>query len=330
MDPKGTIIVTGAAGGLGKATVKQFTEHEYQMNGIFTVRDHRNEGNVKPLQDLLQGDQRCQIRSLDLDNLDNVRTFATNINAQVSSGEIPPITALCLNAGYLSSYGQSFTKNGYEKAFQINYLANFLLAHLLLPSIDRTGGRIIFVTSFSHDPFCKQAKYLTLPKELFQPAEMLAKPPPDKMNRTQAGFLRYATSKMCAMMLMHTLQSRLDGNDKSGDIVVLAVDPGTVGATGLMREQYFLTRVAIKKIIGALTPLAQMLSSDSTLRTKEKSAKDIFDACIGIKGPAAGKVAKGMIVNGSKLRTSSQESRDVAKQGLMWKGSLKLLNLTEG
>lgn len=79
------------------------------------------------------------------------------------------------------------------------------MAHLLLPSIDRTRGRIVFVTSFSHDPESKHARRLPIPKELFCPAEIIAKPPPDKENRHRAGFRRYAGSKMCLMMLMRSL-----------------------------------------------------------------------------------------------------------------------------
>jgi NAD(P)-dependent dehydrogenase (short-subunit alcohol dehydrogenase family) len=330
MDLGGTIIVTGAAGGLGVAIAKQFTQNEYKLNAIFTVRDHRDNRNVKSLQDVLQNDRRCQIRSLDLNNLENVRTFATNLAMQVSAGEIPPITALCFNAGYISSYGQSFTNDGYEKTFQINYLANLLLAYLLLPVINRTQGRIVFITSFTHDPLCKQAKPLSLPKELFLPTEYLAKPAPDKGNLSQAGFRRYATSKMCAMMLMHALQSRVEANPRLfGDIVVLAVDPGLVGATGLNREQTTVNKIVLDKVLVVLTPLVQKISSNSILRTKERSAKDILDACIGMKGPAAGEEAKGMVVNGSKLQNSSEESRDGSKVQLLWKESLKLLDLTE-
>ncbi|KAF2204502.1 hypothetical protein GQ43DRAFT_437829 [Delitschia confertaspora ATCC 74209] len=157
--------------------------------------------------------------------------------ANVSTGELKPIQALVLNAGYMSSYGQSFTQDGYEKAFQINYLVNFLLVHLFLPSMDRVHGQIIFITSFSHAPESKHTKFLPLPKELWKPAEVLAKPSPDPENKTKGGFRRYAESMMCSMILMHSLQARLDATEKLSNIIAFTVDPGVVGAMNIRREQ---------------------------------------------------------------------------------------------
>ena len=51
-----------------------------------------------------------------------------------------------------SIYGQTFTNDGFESHFAINYLANFLLALLLLPSMDKEKGRIVFASSWTHDP----------------------------------------------------------------------------------------------------------------------------------------------------------------------------------
>lgn len=43
------------------------------------------------------------------------------------------------------------TEDGYETSWQVNFLANQLLALLLLQSMDKEKGRILIVGSWSHE-----------------------------------------------------------------------------------------------------------------------------------------------------------------------------------
>ncbi|TGO52385.1 hypothetical protein BCON_0142g00110 [Botryotinia convoluta] len=140
-------IVTGAAGGIGKAIASEFAHSPHQYNAIFTVRNTEN-SNTQPLRDILVDcSKQYTIKSLELEKLNNIRSFAANVNHLVASGYYRPIRALVLNARYMSRLGQRITEDGYEKHFQVNYLANFLLVLLLLQSMDRENGRIVLISS---------------------------------------------------------------------------------------------------------------------------------------------------------------------------------------
>lgn len=61
------------------------------------------------------------ILSLDLARPAQVREVAAAINARVPSGEIPPIRALILNAGYQELTTQTWTEDGFDMSFATNY-----------------------------------------------------------------------------------------------------------------------------------------------------------------------------------------------------------------
>lgn len=46
---------------------------------------------------------------------------------------------------------ESFTKDGFEMAFQSNYLTHWLLTVKLLQSMDKNKGRIVVLGSWSHE-----------------------------------------------------------------------------------------------------------------------------------------------------------------------------------
>jgi hypothetical protein len=96
--PKGTIVLTSANGGIGGAIIANIVasnELSSPYHGIYTVRDasttsfrvpshHSNETTTHSHENL----------SLELSNLENVLKVAADINARVTSGEIPPNRAL--------------------------------------------------------------------------------------------------------------------------------------------------------------------------------------------------------------------------------------------
>jgi NAD(P)-dependent dehydrogenase (short-subunit alcohol dehydrogenase family) len=229
----------------------------------------------------------------------------------------------------MSRLSPSFTQDGYEKAFQINYLANFLLVHCLLPSLEREHCRIVLVTSFTHDPQCSLAKLLPLPRRLWTDVETLAHPACTQKKSTGAGFRRYAASKMCLMMLMHSVQERLDKSPHFQNIIILAVDPGRVGATEIMREQDILCRIFVENILCVLTPLLQKLFKNSLLRTPSRSSDDILRGGIGTTTGNDSALLKGKVLNGSRIQLGSEETRTKANQKVLWDASTLLVDLTE-
>lgn len=153
---KGTILVTGANGSLGSALVSRIVSEPETAayHGIYTVR---NAEAAPALKSALQAGRLADshshdVVSLELTSLTSVRAVAATINGRVASGEIPPVRALVLNAGYLEFTTQTWTDDGFDMTFASNYLGHWLLALLLLQSMDSELGRIVVVGSESHDP----------------------------------------------------------------------------------------------------------------------------------------------------------------------------------
>ncbi|KAK8106958.1 Short-chain dehydrogenase [Apiospora kogelbergensis] len=86
--------------------------------------------------------------SLDLSRLSNVREVAAAVNARVQSGTIPPIRALILNADFEEFDTQTWNEDGLDMSFVVNYLGHWLLTLLLLTSMDREDGRIVWISSW--------------------------------------------------------------------------------------------------------------------------------------------------------------------------------------
>lgn len=161
---KGTILVTGAGGALGRAIAAQAVSRASDY-GIFTLRDSTSSTSVRALSGALQAaapsqgpeahgpgaSQAYELASLDLSNLSRVRTFAASVNRRVASGELAPIRALVLNAGYQEHFTLSKTADGFDMTFQVNYLGHFLLTQLLLPSLDKINGRVLTIGSCMHE-----------------------------------------------------------------------------------------------------------------------------------------------------------------------------------
>lgn len=151
---KGTILVTGANGGLGSAIVKQIVSQPElaAYHGLYTVRDATS-ASAAALSSILAGSPSHQhdVLSLDLTKLQSVRRMAETINARVSASDIPPIRTLILNAGFQEFEKQSWTEDGLDTSFGANYLGHWLLTLLLLDSMDKESGRIVLIGSQSHE-----------------------------------------------------------------------------------------------------------------------------------------------------------------------------------
>ncbi|XP_061401883.1 retinol dehydrogenase 13-like, partial [Musca vetustissima] len=87
-----------------------------------------------------------EARYLDLRSFDNVRRFARKIMA-----EFERVDVLINNAGIIFDPVKTNTTDGFEQHLQVNYMAPFLLSHLLLPHLKKSeNGRIINVSAHAH------------------------------------------------------------------------------------------------------------------------------------------------------------------------------------
>jgi NAD(P)-dependent dehydrogenase (short-subunit alcohol dehydrogenase family) len=152
---KGSIIITGSNGGLGSAIVDQILHQpEIAKNhrGIYTVRNLDNATSInRVLEKANSVGHLHELVTLDLASLASVRKTAEGINKRVADGSLPPIRALILNAAWQEHTTHSFTEDAFDMTFQANYLSHFLLTLLLLQSMDKEHGRIVVLSSWTHE-----------------------------------------------------------------------------------------------------------------------------------------------------------------------------------
>lgn len=171
--PKGTIIVTGAAGGIGSGWVLQHlkTPQAKQYHTIYFIHPSAP-GNLKEiLETHAPTEHTYEILPLDLSKMSEVRLAGSALNTRVANGELGKIKILLLIAGAMfldprTKDGVSFTEEGIECNFAVNYLCNYLLILLLIGSLDKGGARVVAMGSTNHNPDFLSTKGVFHSKEL--------------------------------------------------------------------------------------------------------------------------------------------------------------------
>lgn len=330
----GTVIVTGAAGGLGFAIAEQMLGLSTPYTGIFTVRNTEAD-NAKPLLQKISAHRdssRFSAPSLDLSKFDQVRDFAHSINQLVKSGKLRPIRALVLNAAFQAADKQYFNNDGYEMNMAVNHLANVLLVNLLLPSIDKTNGRIVYISSWSHNADDPMNKQFEPSNPMWQDPNDLVKPPADdpELNPWIAGMRRYASSKLAFQAYALALQKKIEAVPSVQNIAVVSIDPGAMVMTNLNRS-YTWAFWAIVKLCGIiLAPYLYFFESNGRFRTTTKSAKDACRCAFAENDPVLGEKPKGVYMYGSERAEAGKEARNEDNQRIVWEQSMDLVGLKKG
>ncbi len=138
-----TAVVTGANGGLGLETARQFA-----AKGAHVVMAVRNQKKAAAAVDEIRAgvpDASLELVPLDLSAQTSVRAAAEQIMA-VHQG----VDLLINNAGVMG-IAEAKTADGFEMQFGVDHLGHWSLTALLLPALLRTpGARIVTVTSTAH------------------------------------------------------------------------------------------------------------------------------------------------------------------------------------
>lgn len=140
----------------------------------------------------------------------------------------------------------------------------------------------------------------------------------------RSGFRRYGASKLCLIMMIHSLQQRLDRDPSLSKVCILGVDPGTM-STGLQRHAGWLIRVLLFRVI---YPFIAWFKPDGPVRTTERSANDILRAAFD-HGAGLGEEPKDLYLDGTIPLETGKESQNVQKRDWVWKESVRLTGLTE-
>ncbi|MFJ2788581.1 MULTISPECIES: SDR family NAD(P)-dependent oxidoreductase [unclassified Streptomyces] len=141
-----TVLVTGASSGIGHQTARLLAER-----GATVLLHGRTQEEARAAVDrlvTLSGVPGARLRAhgADFTRLEEVERLAVRVLA-----EHPRLDVLVNNAGMAAPEQHTVTADGNEIAFQVNFLAHYLLTHLLEPALTRgTGGRVVNVSSALH------------------------------------------------------------------------------------------------------------------------------------------------------------------------------------
>jgi hypothetical protein len=75
--------------------------------------------------------------------------------------------------------------------------------------------------------------------------------------------------------------------------------------------------------------VSQYFEPNGEMRTASQSANDFLSACFSQEGEIFSQRPKAIYLNGKARIESSDESKDVDKQKLLWKASLEFVDLKE-
>ena len=200
------ILITGASGGIGKASA-----HLLARAGARLTLLCRNPDKARAVAEEVAANVGGAIPSVliaDLANLGSIRAAGEEFLARGEELDI-----LLNNAGIVCTRRKE-TTDGYEETFAVNHLAPFLFTAIVLPRLlEQPAARIINVSSGAH-AFCRGMEF-----EDLQSREKF---------RT---FNVYGRSKLANILFTRELATRLKGRP----VTVNALHPGAV-ATGLGKQ----------------------------------------------------------------------------------------------
>jgi NAD(P)-dependent dehydrogenase (short-subunit alcohol dehydrogenase family) len=129
-----TVVVTGASDGIGAAAARKLHADGHRV----VVVGRSPEKTARVAKDL-----EVDYFVADFAVLDQVREVAAGLDAAY-----PRIDVLCNNAGGVFG-DRAKTVDGFEKTFQVNHLAPFLLTQLLLDKLIAGDASVIQTSSFA-------------------------------------------------------------------------------------------------------------------------------------------------------------------------------------
>jgi NAD(P)-dependent dehydrogenase (short-subunit alcohol dehydrogenase family) len=205
-----TYVVTGGNSGIGFITVQQLAKQGAKV--ILACRKITEGEKAKSLILASVPEAQIDIMSLDLNDLDSVRTFAKEFCANHAE-----LHGLVNNAGVMFT-PRGKTKNGFETQLGINHLGHFLLTELLLPTLKQSApSRIVILSSCFHDKAQGREGEIHFEDLHFE-------------KRNYDGWEAYAQSKLANLLHAKQLGKRLAGSG----VTSVSVHPGWV-RTNLIR-----------------------------------------------------------------------------------------------
>lgn len=148
-----TYVITGGDSGIGYATAMALAA----KNATVVLGCRGTDGKyARAVENITRATQNSKVYivKLDLSSFTSVRSFVADLLRRA-----PVINALVCNAGIADNPASlpSLTEDGFERVFQVNFLSHFLLVEELLPSLRRSRGRVVHVSSVGSFFACQWA-----------------------------------------------------------------------------------------------------------------------------------------------------------------------------
>jgi len=222
-----TVLITGSTDGVGRVVAKRLGEGGWRV--LVHGRDRgRGERVVAEINDA--GGGSAEFLAADLSSLADVRRLADAVQKTTKRLDL-----LVNNAG-IGSGGPQGTRqtsaDGYELRFAVNYLAGFLLTHLLLPLIRKSApARIVNVSSLGQQAIDFTDVMLT---------------------HGYSGSRAYCQSKLAQIMFTVDLAHELEGTG----VTVNALHPATYMNTTMVRQSGATPMSSVEEGADAILNLA--------------------------------------------------------------------------
>jgi len=206
-DDKGrTALITGATDGVGRVVARELAKQGWRV--LVHGRDRpRGEALVREIE---QAGGSATFLAADLASLAEVRRLAAEVKQQTDRLDL-----LINNAGIGSvgsAPGRQTSGDGHELRFAVNYLAGFLLTHLLLPLLKASApARIVNVASAGQQAIDFSDVMLT---------------------RGYSGGGAYRQSKLAQILFTVDLAQELGGSG----VIANALHPSTYMNTTMVRQ----------------------------------------------------------------------------------------------
>ena len=225
------ILITGATDGLGKATARQLASQRATV--LLHGRDReRGEATLREIRQAT-GNDRLRVYLADFSSLTQVRRLAEEVQAHHDRLDVL-INNAGIGGGTPTSPRQE-SQDGVELCFAVNYLAPFLLTHLLLPLLRRSApARIVNVASAGQAPVDFDDVMLT---------------------RHYTPLRAYRQSKLAQIMFTFELADRLRERGETG-VTVNALHPASLMPTKMVFEMFGRTMSTLEEGAEATVRLA--------------------------------------------------------------------------
>jgi len=199
-------LITGATNGVGRVVAKRLGSQ-----GWYVLAHGRDQARGAALvREIEAAGGKAHFYPADLSSLGEVRRLAASV------GKAHPLLHLLINNAGLGSgasgAGRETSADGFELRFAVNYLAGFLLTHLLLPNLLAAApSRIVNIASLGQRDID------------FDDVQL---------ERRYSGGDAYRQSKLAQILLTVDLAEEL----KSRDVAVTALHPATYMNTFMVRQ----------------------------------------------------------------------------------------------